>query len=259
MDKGFLIENECALLGIICIRPMKMLDKQTQQSAEDTALTQKVGKTRIPIEQANGQMKRGTAFFDRKIRIDQIGLADLIFRSSYLLTNFNLPFIQERHVAEESEDGRPCSAEIRYYGGTDEGLVDVRPYVELWGMDIEIPRWHTLRQNPIYEHFSDTEISELLLAEDWPGKMKKEHLDAVKQCGEVVASFVFFFMHKGTYKYRVPESMSTFLLPHCNIVSLEKPVCWLDIAPPGNSGRRPSIPMVIECVYFVIYCTKAYE
>lgn len=179
VDKGFLIENECALLGIICIRPMKMLDKQTQQSAEDTALTQKVGKTRIPIEQANGQMKRGTAFFDRKIRIDQIGLADLIFRSSYLLTNFNLPFIQERHVAEESEDGRPCSAEIRYYGGTDEGLVDVRPYVELWGMDIEIPRWHTLRQNPIYEHFSDTEISELLLAEDWPGKMKKEHLAAL--------------------------------------------------------------------------------
>ena len=44
---------------------------------------------------------------------------------------------------------------------------------------IEIPRWHTLRQNPIYEHFSDTEISELLLAEDWPGKMKKEHLAAL--------------------------------------------------------------------------------
>ena len=78
---------------------MKFLDNQKQQSKTDTALTQKIGKTRIPIEQKNGQMKRSTAFFDRRIRIDQIALADLIFRSSYLLTNFKLPFIQERDMA----------------------------------------------------------------------------------------------------------------------------------------------------------------
>ena len=99
VDKGFLIENVCALLGVIIIRPMKFLDNQKQQSKTDTALTQKIGKTRIPIEQKNGQMKRSTAFFDRRIRIDQIALADLIFRSSYLLTNFKLPFIQERDMA----------------------------------------------------------------------------------------------------------------------------------------------------------------
>ena len=87
------------LLGVIIIRPMKFLDNQKQQSKTDTALTQKIGKTRIPIEQKNGQMKRSTAFFDRRIRIDQIALADLIFRSSYLLTNFKLPFIQERDMA----------------------------------------------------------------------------------------------------------------------------------------------------------------
>ena len=67
VGKGFLIENQCVLRGIVCIRPMKMLNKQTQQSKEDVALTQKVGKTRIPIEQANGQMKRKTSFFDSKI------------------------------------------------------------------------------------------------------------------------------------------------------------------------------------------------
>lgn len=39
VDKGFLIENDCALLGIHCIRPMKMLQGQTQQSKEDVALT----------------------------------------------------------------------------------------------------------------------------------------------------------------------------------------------------------------------------
>ena len=62
VDKGFLIENECALLGINSVRPMKLLDGQAQQSAEDTVLTQKVSKTRIVIEQKNGQMKQNTTF-----------------------------------------------------------------------------------------------------------------------------------------------------------------------------------------------------
>ena len=51
VDKGFLIENQCARLGIICIRPMKFLNHQTQQSSADTGLTQKVGKIRIMVEQ----------------------------------------------------------------------------------------------------------------------------------------------------------------------------------------------------------------
>jgi hypothetical protein len=133
VDKGFLIENLCALLGVHCVRPMKMLDKQTQQSKEDVALTQKVGKTRIPIEQANGQMKCGTSFFDKAIRIQQLGLADLIFRSSYLLTNFKLGFIQDRDENVQSEFGRPCKAEIRWYGGMDDGLDDFRPLVMFGG------------------------------------------------------------------------------------------------------------------------------
>ena len=41
VDKRFLIENECALLGIICIQPMKPLKQQTQQSEAETGLTQK--------------------------------------------------------------------------------------------------------------------------------------------------------------------------------------------------------------------------
>ena len=40
---------------------------------------QKVGKTRIPVEQCNGGMKLATGFFDKKIQIKQIGLADKIF------------------------------------------------------------------------------------------------------------------------------------------------------------------------------------
>jgi hypothetical protein len=57
VDKGFLIENECAMLGVGCVRPLKMMDHQRQQSAEDAALTQKIGKTRIVIEQCNGSTK----------------------------------------------------------------------------------------------------------------------------------------------------------------------------------------------------------
>lgn len=177
VDKGFLIENDCALLGIVSIRPMKMLEKQTQQSKEDAALTQKVGKTRIPIEQANGQMKRGTSFFDKRIRIHQIGLADLIFRSSYLLTNFKLPFIQDRSIAnDESGEGRPCKAEIRWYGGMDDGLVDVRPFVDMWGIESEIELWHKLRNLPENEQLSDTDISELVLTKDLPTTLRKKHI-----------------------------------------------------------------------------------
>ena len=50
VDKGFPIENECALLGINCVRPMKLLDGQAQKSAEDAALAQKVNKTRTVVE-----------------------------------------------------------------------------------------------------------------------------------------------------------------------------------------------------------------
>ena len=178
VDKGFLVENDCAVLGVLCIRPMKMLDKQTQQSKEDAALTQKVGKMRIPIEQANGQMKGSASFFDSQIRISQVGLADLIFCSSYLMTNFKLGFIQERGESNnESGEGRPCKAEIRWHGATDEGLVDVRPsVVELWGMEVEIStcRWNELRGLAANKDLSDTDISELVLAEDWPKRMRKD-------------------------------------------------------------------------------------
>ncbi len=39
VEKGFLIENECALWGIICLWSIKILDKQTQQFKEDALLT----------------------------------------------------------------------------------------------------------------------------------------------------------------------------------------------------------------------------
>ena len=178
VDKGFLIENECALRGIGCVRPMKMMNGQAQQSAEDAALTQKVGKTRIVIEQVNGQAKQSTPFFDSKIKLQQLGLADLIFRSTYLMQNFKLPFIQERPDSAPMTR-RPCKAEVRWHGATDEGLVDVRPIVELWGLDSEVKRWHELRSAHEHADLTDTDISEMVLAEDWPSKLRQTHNTAI--------------------------------------------------------------------------------
>ena len=36
VDKGFLIDNECALHGVNTIRPTKKISNQTQQRAEHT-------------------------------------------------------------------------------------------------------------------------------------------------------------------------------------------------------------------------------
>ena len=170
-----MIENECALLGINCVRPIKLVDKQTQQSSADASLTQKVGKTRIVIEQNNGQMKQATNFFDRRIQINQLGLADRIFHSSFLLQNFKLPFIQERSDDAPNTD-RPCKGEICMYGATDDGLVDVRPEVELWALESELERWHVLRGEECNNSLSDTEILELVLTEDWLAKLEEAHV-----------------------------------------------------------------------------------
>lgn len=64
VDKGFLIDNLCAELGVGCVRPTKKFKNQTLQSAEDTALHQKVGNSRIVIEQVNGGAKGQGRYFN---------------------------------------------------------------------------------------------------------------------------------------------------------------------------------------------------
>jgi hypothetical protein len=50
VDKGFMIDNVCAVLGIGCMQPQKKLKKQVQQSKEDTGLSQKIDDARTVIE-----------------------------------------------------------------------------------------------------------------------------------------------------------------------------------------------------------------
>jgi hypothetical protein len=52
VDKGFLMDNTCAVISIGCTRPPKKLRKQVQQLAKDMAQhAQKVGIARIVVEQ----------------------------------------------------------------------------------------------------------------------------------------------------------------------------------------------------------------
>ena len=125
------------------------------------------------MEQANGGMKKKAAFFDRRVRMDQIGLADLIFRSSYLMMNFRLPFIQGRDGSMKHSDGRPCKAEIRWFGGIDDGLVDIREEVDLWGMDAEVALWHELWEK--HPDKSKLAISKMVLDANLPEKYGREH------------------------------------------------------------------------------------
>ena len=68
---------------------------------------------------------------------------------------------------------------MRWYGATDEGLVDVRPTVELWGLNSEVNRWHKLRADKQCVDLTETNISEMALAEDWPSKLRQEHNNAI--------------------------------------------------------------------------------
>jgi len=82
-----------------------------------------------------------------------ISVDDLICRSSYLLQNFKRGFIQQ-HDGETKE--RPCKAEIRWHGGEDDGLFDVRPLVDLWRTESEMNQWRELRKLPEHAELSDT-------------------------------------------------------------------------------------------------------
>ena len=106
VDKGFLIENECALLGIGCVRPMK--------------------------------------------------------RSNLKVAPTLVALVWQRSVGTA---GRM----------TDEGLVDVRPMVDLWGSNSEVKRYHELRSLSSNATLTDTEIAEMVLAEDWASKLRLQH------------------------------------------------------------------------------------
>jgi hypothetical protein len=172
VDKGFLSENDAIQLGVGLVRPAKCLDNQVQQSATDTARTQKVGNTRIAVEQLNGGSKASCNFFNSNIKILQLGLAPIIVKVVFLMQNFRPGYVQGRRVRKDDQEGRPCRGEVRWYDATEDGLFDARGDPKLWATLSELKRWNELRvEQP---NVTDETISDLVLAEDIPKKLLEQ-------------------------------------------------------------------------------------
>ena len=62
---------------------------------------------------------------------------------------------------------------------TDDGLADIRPFVVLWGTDTEVKRWYRLKGLAESKLLTDTEISELVLEENWPAILRESHLQSL--------------------------------------------------------------------------------
>lgn len=170
VDKGFVVDNEGAKLEVGIQRPPKMIWNQVQQLPEDTCTTEKVGNTRIPVEQLNGAVQ---------IPILQLGLASIIFQTTFLLQNFKYGFTQGR---SGSCEGQPCKAEIRWYGATEDGLFDAWSQPKWWAMQTELCQWKELQAK--HKNLSDTKISELVLCENIPDHLHKEHIAKIHVMGQ---------------------------------------------------------------------------
>ena len=96
MDKGFVIENEAAREGVLVDRPPKRQKKQIQQTEADTGQTQKMGNTRIVVENVNGSMKVQMRYLNVLIPCTQFGVISMIVRVGYLMQNFKKSMIQKR-------------------------------------------------------------------------------------------------------------------------------------------------------------------
>ena len=98
-----------------------------------------------------------------------------IARISYLLQNFRKAIVQNRDPSDANPDGgRPCRAEIRWYGATDEGLIDVRDDIRLWGLECEKQRMKELLEMNEYKNKTKIELADIILSERWDLKMRRE-------------------------------------------------------------------------------------
>ena len=81
------------------------------------------------------------------------------------MQNFRPAVIRGQSTTEETTDegekkrkSRPCRAEIRWYGATDEGLSDYRGDVHLWGNVDEVLRLHEM--NRLHPTLTKIELGE---------------------------------------------------------------------------------------------------
>uniref|UniRef100_A0A7S2PD48 DDE Tnp4 domain-containing protein n=1 Tax=Skeletonema marinoi TaxID=267567 RepID=A0A7S2PD48_9STRA len=181
VDKGFIVDNIASKHGVRIDRPQKRKRHQKQQSAIDTAQTQKIGNTRIIIENVNGGVKSDVRYLNALIPCHQFGIISQLVRIGFLMQNFKKPLIQNNNPdskLDERAKGVPCRAEVRWYGATCAGLSDVRGSIYKWGLNCEIERHSELQKMEAHKDKSMVEISEMVLSERWDLK-KREELYAI--------------------------------------------------------------------------------
>ena len=95
---------------------------------------------------------------------NQYGITSKIVRIGYLLQNFKKPIVQHRGGESKKSSKGLCSrAEVRWYGGKHDSLVNLRVDVRLWGMQCEIDHHSDLSTAHLGQ--SALQISEMVLAE----------------------------------------------------------------------------------------------
>ncbi len=188
VDKGFIVNLIAAREGVIVDRPQKRKQNQKQQSAVDTAQTQKIGNTRIIVENVNGGVKTDVRYLNALIPCHQFPIISQIVRIGFLLQNFKKPLVQ--HVnpdlkADESK-GIPCRAAVRWGEVGCPGLIDIRGHVRKWGLISEIERFAELQGMDRHKDKSKIEIGEMVLSECWDKKSLEElyQLDNREYTGE---------------------------------------------------------------------------
>jgi len=97
VDKGFIVNSDAAAEGVDIDRPQKRLRKQTQQTSVDTSQTQKIGNTRIIVENVNGEVKGGIRYLNALIPTLQFPIISKVIRFGFLLQNFKKSIIQNNY------------------------------------------------------------------------------------------------------------------------------------------------------------------
>ena len=179
VDKGFIVDNDAADDGVLIDRPQKRLKKQAQQSTVDTLQTQKVGNTRIIVENVNGELKLEVRYLNVLIPTLHFPIISKIVRIGYLLQNFKKAIIQNNYPRSDTPYvGLPARGEIRWYGeqsgATVAGLMNLLADVQHWGLQCEVDRHAKLMA--MEEHRGKTRelIRKIVLSERWDLKMRRE-------------------------------------------------------------------------------------
>ena len=139
----------------------------------DTSQTQKVGNTRINVENVNGEVK--IRHLNQLIPCVEFPIISKIIRIGFLLQNFKKDIIQRRDASNSaSKKGRPCRGAVRWCGRTDDGLVNIRGEVHCWGIKCEIEHHAQLSAMPENRGKSREEISDMVLDHRWDLIKRKE-------------------------------------------------------------------------------------